>query len=129
MSHEVPAAVRIDKWLWAARFFKTRSAATAAVGGGKVAVGDATAKPARMVSVGDTITLKLAPYTWTMVVTGLAERRGSAAQAALLFTETETSRTTRARTAQQLKDAPTLRFDEGKPSKRDRRMIRKLKGR
>jgi len=73
VNREAPTAVRIDKWLWAARFFKTRSAATAAVSGGKVSVGGGTAKPARMVAVGDTITVKLAPYTWTIVVTELAE--------------------------------------------------------
>ena len=122
-------AVRLDKWLWAARFYKTRSAATEAVLGGKVEVNGDGAKPARLVSPGDRIRVRIAPYEWTVVVTALAERRGSAAQAALLFDETEESRTARERLAQQLRDAPLLRFDQGKPSKQDRRTIRKLKGR
>ena len=126
---ETPAAVRIDKWLWAARFFKTRSAATAAVSGGKVTLNGDTAKPARTVAVGDTVTVRLPPYTWTVEVTGIGERRGSVAAAAALFTETEASRLERERRAQQLRDAPLLRFDDGKPGKRDRRTIRKLRGR
>lgn len=129
MSGEAPTAVRIDKWLWAARFYKTRSAATAAVHGGKVTVNGETAKPAKAVTVGDRLEVKLPPYTWELEVTALGERRGSAAQAALLYTETEASRAARERTAEQLRDAPLLRFDEGKPSKRDRRTLRRLKGR
>jgi ribosome-associated heat shock protein Hsp15 len=120
-------SVRLDKWLWAARFYKTRSAATEAVLGGKVEVNGDGAKPARSVSPGDTIRVRIAPHEWTVVVTALAERRGSAAQAALLFEETEESRTGRERRAQQLRDAPLLRFDQGKPSKQDRRTIRKLR--
>ena len=126
---EPATAVRIDKWLWAARFFKTRSAATAAVHGGKASVNGDTAKPARTVSVGDTVEIRLPPYTWTVEVTGLGERRGSAAVAATLFAETTASRIERERRAQQLRDAPLLRFEEGKPGKRDRRTIRKLRGR
>lgn len=126
---EPPATTRIDKWLWAARFFKTRSAATAAVTGGKVEVNGDPAKPARTVTVGDTVEVRVPPYTWTVEVTGIGERRGSASQAAILFRETEASRTARERQAQQLRDAPLLRFDEGKPGKRDRRTIRRLRGR
>ena len=121
-------STRLDKWLWAARFYKTRTAATAAVAGGKVEVGGVTAKPARLVTSGDTIRIRIAPYEWTVVVTGLAERRGSAEAAALLYQETDASRAARERHAQQLRDAPLLRFDEGKPGKRDRRMIRKVQG-
>ena len=120
-------SVRLDKWLWAARFYKTRSAATEAVSGGKVEVNGDAAKPARLVSPGDTIRVRIAPHEWTVVVTGLAERRGSAAQAALLFEESETSRTAREQRIQQLRDAPLLRFDGGKPNKQDRRTIRKLR--
>ncbi len=126
---EPPAATRLDKWLWAARFYKTRSAATAAVAGGKVEVNGDAAKPARTVTVGDVIEVRVPPYTWTVQITGIAERRGSAAAAAELFRETDESRTARERQAQQLRDAPLLRFDEGKPGKRDRRTIRKLRGR
>ena len=121
-------AVRLDKWLWAARFFKTRSAATEAVAGGKVEVNGDAAKPARMVSPGDTIRVRIAPHEWVVVVTDLAERRGSAAQAATLFAETPDSLAAREKRIQQLRDAPLLRFDGGKTNKQDRRTIRKLRG-
>jgi len=121
-------SVRLDKWLWAARFYKTRTAATEAVHGGKVEVGGVTAKPARMVAPGDEIRIRIAPHQWTVIVTGLAERRGSAQQAAQLYSETAESLTARERHAAQLRDAPLLRFDEGKPGKRDRRVLRRLKG-
>jgi ribosome-associated heat shock protein Hsp15 len=120
-------SVRLDKWLWAARFYKTRSAATEAVAGGKVEVNGDAAKPARPVSPGDTVRIRIAPHEWTVTVTGLAERRGSAAQAAELYLELEESRTARERRMQQLKDAPLLRFEGGKPNKQDRRTIRKLR--
>lgn len=126
---EPPTTTRLDKWLWAARFYKTRSAATAAVAGGKVEVNDDAAKPARTVTIGDVVEVRLPPYTWTVEVTAIGERRGSAAAAAALFRETAASRAARERQAQQLRDAPLLRFDEGRPGKRDRRTIRKLKGR
>lgn len=122
-------SVRLDKWLWAARFFKTRSAATEAVQGGKVSVNGTAAKPARAVTPGDVIEVRIAPFTWTLTVTGLAERRGSADHAATLYTETPASRAARDRHAQQLRDAPMLRPDGGKPTKRDRRAIDKWKGR
>ncbi len=125
---ETPAAIRIDKWLWAARFFKTRSAATAAAAGGKVEVNEEPAKPARHVTIGDTVRVRQPPFTWTVTVTGIGERRGTTAQAAALFVETDASRAERERTAAQLRDAPLLRFDEGKPGKRDRRTLRRLKG-
>jgi ribosome-associated heat shock protein Hsp15 len=126
---EAPTAVRLDKWLWAARFYKTRSAATEAVHGGKVEVNGDAAKPARQVVPGDTVTVRIPPFTTTVVVTGIAERRGSAAVAATLYEETPDSQAARARHAQLLRDAPLLRFDEGKPSKRDRRRLDRLRGR
>ena len=122
-------SVRIDKWLWAARFYKTRTAATAAVAGGTVSVGGVTAKPSRTVSPGDVINVRLAPFDHEVVVTGLAERRGSATDAAKLFEETPASLAERQKRAQQLRDAPQVRFEKGRPSKRDRRLIDKLKGR
>lgn len=120
--------VRLDKWLWAARFYKTRSAATAAVAGGKIEINGGPAKPARLVAIGDTIQIRIAPYQWVVEVTGIGERRGSATAAAALYRETPTSLAARERHAQQLRDAPLLRFDDGKPGKRDRRTIRRLKG-
>lgn len=120
--------VRLDKWLWAARFFKTRPAATEAVAGGKVEVNGDAAKPARLVGPGDTVRVRLSPYEWILEVTGTAERRGSAEQAALLYTETEASRLARERTAENLRHAPSLEFDRGRPSKKDRRVINRWKG-
>lgn len=122
-------AVRLDKWLWAARFFKTRSAATDAVHGGKVAVNEEPAKPARSVKVGDTIRVRLPPFEHIVTVTGLAERRGSAEQAAALCTETAASLAARERQRELLKVAPVFAFETGKPNKKDRRALERLRGR
>jgi len=127
---DVPARVRLDKWLWAARFFKTRSAAAQAVDGGKVDVNGERAKRAHQVQAGETITVRRPPYEQVIVVRGIAELRGPAAVAATLYQETEASRETRARLAYQLKNAPTLTFQGGgRPTKRDRREIERLKTR
>ena len=120
--------VRLDKWLWAARFFKTRSAATDAVHGGKIDVNGEGAKPARPVQPGDTIRIRLAPYEYIVVVTGLADRRGSAAIAAGLYQETAASRAARERLHEQLRLAPNLEFTAGKPTKKDRRAFEKFRG-
>jgi ribosome-associated heat shock protein Hsp15 len=127
---EPSARVRLDKWLWAARFFKTRSAAAQAVDGGKVDVNGERAKRAHQVQVGETVTIRRPPYEQHILVRGLAELRGPAAVAATLYEETEQSRETRARLAYQLKNAPTLTFEGGgRPTKRDRREIERLKNR
>ena len=126
---DAATAVRLDKWLWAARFYKTRSAATDAVLGGKVDVNGDGAKPARTVRAGDTIVVRVAPYRFEVVVTGVGERRGTAAQAAELYQETQASAAARALLADQLRLAPSLEFSEGRPSKKDRRTIEKLRGR
>ena len=122
-------AVRLDKWLWAARFFKTRSAATEAVHGGKVEVNSQRQKPAHPVRSGDAIRLRLAPYEYELVVTGIAERRGSAAVAATLYEETEASVSARERLREQLRLAPGPLFTEGKPSKKERRILDRARGR
>jgi ribosome-associated heat shock protein Hsp15 len=88
-------SVRIDKWLWAARFYKTRSLATDAVLGGRVHVNGERAKPSKLVHAGDTIRLTIGTVQWTVVVTGVADRRGSATVAATLYTETVESRAAR----------------------------------
>jgi ribosome-associated heat shock protein Hsp15 len=119
---------RLDKWLWAARFYKTRSAATEAVVGGKVEINGDGAKPAHPIKVGDTIRIRLAPYEHTVVVTGLADRRGSATVAATLYRETEESRVLRERQQELLKIAPGFEFESGKPSKKDRRALEKFRG-
>jgi ribosome-associated heat shock protein Hsp15 len=116
--------VRIDKWLWAARFFRTRSLATAAVQGGRVQVEGLRVKPSRDVRVGEEVAVTVGQTTTTVVVLALADKRGSASKAALLYEETEESRRTRERRRELRRMAPPLGADlEGRPSKRDRRRI------
>lgn len=120
--------VRVDKWLWAARFFKTRSLATEAVGGGKVEVNGERAKPAKLVKPNDEIRLRLGPYEHIVIVQGLADRRGSAATAQALYEETDASRLARERLSAQLKMAPAAFVfeDKGRPTKKDRRDLSRL---
>jgi ribosome-associated heat shock protein Hsp15 len=115
--------VRLDKWLWAARFFKTRSLATEAVAGGKVEVNGERAKPAKALKPGDEVRLRSGPCEHILIVRALAERRGSAAVAQTLYEETEASRIEREKLASQLKMAPAaFVFEEkGRPTKKDRR--------
>ena len=121
--------VRIDKWLWAARFFKTRSLATEAVQGGRVHVDGARVKPARDVRLGDRIEIVLGQTTMTVVVRALGDRRGSATAAALLYDETPESRERRDREREQRRLAPPPGADlAGRPSKRDRRRIEAQRG-
>jgi ribosome-associated heat shock protein Hsp15 len=124
-----PAArVRLDKWLWAVRFFKTRSAAAQAVDGGKVDVNGERAKRSRLVQIGETVSVRRPPYEHHVVVRGIADTRGSAAVAATLYEETAASRDARETLAYQLKNAPTLSFQgTGRPTKRDRREIERLR--
>ena len=121
-------SVRVDKWLWAARFFKTRSLATEAVAGGKVEVNGERAKPAKAVKPGDEIRLRIAPYEHILTVRGLGERRGPAAVAQTLYEETADSAAARHRLAEQLRMAPaTFVFeDRGRPTKKDRRELSKF---
>jgi ribosome-associated heat shock protein Hsp15 len=122
--------VRIDKWLWAARFFKTRSLATAAVQGGRVQVEGARVKPSREVRVGETVAVTVGETTTTLVVRALADKRGSATQAAALYEETEASWVGRERRRELRRMAPPPGADlAGRPSKRDRRRIEALRGR
>ena len=122
--------VRLDKWLWAARFFKTRSLAAEAVAGGKVQVNGERAKRARPVQPGDEIRVRLAPYEHVVVVRALSARRGPAAAAAELYEERPESRAARETTAQQLKTLHAAFVPEkGRPTKRDRREIERLRGR
>jgi ribosome-associated heat shock protein Hsp15 len=115
--------VRLDKWLWAARFFKTRSLATEAVTGGKADVNGERAKPAKAIKPGDEVRLRVGPYEHILIVRALGERRGSAAVAQTLYEETEASIREREKLAAQLKLAPApFVFEEkGRPTKKDRR--------
>ena len=122
--------VRLDKWLWAARFFKTRALAAEAVEGGKVQVNGDRPKRARALQLGDEIRVRLGPYEHVVAVRGLSDRRGPAAQAARLYEETEASRTAREALSVQLKSLHSLFGPEkGRPTKKDRREIERLKGR
>ncbi len=121
--------VRIDKWLWAARFFKTRSLATQAVQGGRVQVEGLRVKPSRDVQVGETVAVTVGETTTTVVVRALADKRGSAPQAALLYEETDESRRARERRRELRRMAPPPGADlAGRPSKRDRRRIDAIRG-
>jgi len=122
--------VRIDKWLWAARFFKTRSMAAHACELGRASTNGIAAKPAREVKVGDLLRIKTEGGDFEVEVLGLSEIRGPAAVAQALYRETEASREARAPLAEARRTAPTFDFEhEGRPSKRDRREISRLKRR
>ncbi|HEY6898604.1 MAG TPA: RNA-binding S4 domain-containing protein [Rhodocyclaceae bacterium] len=121
--------VRIDKWLWAARFFKTRSLATAAVDGGKIKLNGQPVKPSREVKPGDTLEIHTAELSWTVLVLGLNEQRRPAPEARLLYEETAESQARRAAELEMRKLAPTPGADvRGRPSKRDGRKIRRFLG-
>ena len=121
--------VRIDKWLWAARFYKTRSLAADAVGGGKVTVNGDSVKAAKMLKSGDEVRIRLGPYEHVVVVRGLSERRGPASVAATLYEETPESVAARAKLSEQLRMAPPafVYEEKGRPTKRDRREIERLR--
>jgi len=126
MTHDDPGdRVRLDKWLWAARFYKTRSLATDAGGGGKVQVNGERAKPAKAVKVGDEVRLRLGPYEHVLLIRGLSERRGPAAVAQTLYEETPASRAARDKLSADLKMAPApfVYEDKGRPTKKDRRAL------
>lgn len=118
---------RLDKWLWVARFFKTRSLAADAVDRGKVDVNGDRVKRARAIAPGDAITVRRGPFATTVVVTELAPRRGSATQAALMYNETEESRRGREIVRTQLATLPVRAAGEGKPTKKERRQIKRLR--
>jgi ribosome-associated heat shock protein Hsp15 len=120
--------VRIDRWLWAARFFKTRGAATEAVLGGHVQVGGERVKPAKEVRVGDTLEIRRGEVRWTVVVTGVTDRRGPASVAAALYEETAESVAARERQRQERRLARPLGADLGaRPTKQARRQIEALR--
>ncbi|MEP6571649.1 MAG: S4 domain-containing protein [Gemmatimonadota bacterium] len=127
--HESSAArVRIDKWLWAARFYKTRALAVEAIEGGKVQVNGDRVKRAKLLGAGDEVRVRLGPYEHLLIVRGLSERRGPAAQAAGLYEETAASRAAREMLALQLKTVHAAFLPQTeRPTKRDRRKIEAFK--
>jgi ribosome-associated heat shock protein Hsp15 len=120
--------LRIDKWLWAARFFKTRSLAVDAVESGKVTINEARIKPAKTVGAGDHMVIRIGQYHFEIEVLGISNRRGPATEAQKLYRESEESRKRRAEIAENLKALPQPTF-KGRPTKRDRREIERFEER
>ena len=124
------AAVRLDRWLWAARFYKTRPLAVAAIDGGKVQVNGDRVKRSKSIKRGDRVRIRQDPYEYQVEVTELAEKRGSAKVATTLYHELAESLAAREELAFRMKHAePTQFHTKGRPSKKQRRDIRKLRGR
>jgi ribosome-associated heat shock protein Hsp15 len=121
--------MRVDKWLWAARFYKTRGLATDAVLGGHVHVNGTRVKPAKDVRAGDTVEIRIGTTEWVVEVRGLAEKRGPASVAQTLYEETAQSRERREQQRLQRKLAPQpLGADLGaRPTKQDRRRLEALR--
>jgi len=119
--------MRIDKWLWAARFFKTRSLATQAVEGGRVKVNGERAKPAKEIRIGDRLVIHIAELEWQVTVAGLSLQRGPAPVARTLYEETTESQTARAAAILERTVARDPAADrQGRPTKRDRRLIHRF---
>ena len=120
--------VRIDKWLWAARFFKTRSLAKTAIDNGKIEVNEQRAKASKEVSLEDTLNIRRGEITQTVVIKNLSDKRGPAKMAQTLYEETDQSKLERAILTEKRKITRAgYSSPIGKPSKRDRREISKLK--
>ncbi|MGI8801521.1 MAG: RNA-binding S4 domain-containing protein [Solirubrobacteraceae bacterium] len=127
---DVSERVRVDRWLWAARFVKSRSLATEAVKGGRVQVNGARVKPSKEIRAGDRVEIALAGERRTVVVRALAEKRGPAAAAVLLYAETAESVADRERAATEARLARAPGADrDGRPTKRDRRVMDAARGR
>jgi len=130
MSSDEISRVRLDKWLWAARFFKTRALAAAAIETGKVEVNGERVKRAKQLQVGDELHIRLGPYHHLITVRALSEHRGPATVAAGLYSETEEARKAREAMHIQVKAAQSVPgYDRGRPSKKDRRDIERLRRR
>ncbi len=117
--------VRIDKWLWAARFYKTRSLSLEAINGGKVTLNGERAKPSKMLKLNDTISLRQPPYERHLIVRELSDQRGAASIAQKLYAETTESLAARAALSEQLRLQPEPIF-KGRPTKKARRQIIKF---
>ena len=122
-------SVRLDKWLWAARFFKTRALAVEALAGGKVLVNGARAKRAKPIHVGDRKRLRLGPYEYHLTVRGVSERRGPPVEAVRLYEEDAAGKGAREVLAAQHKLLPAPAFrGKGRPTKKQRRDIERWEG-
>ena len=121
--------VRLDKWLWAARFFKTRALAAEAVSGGKVHVDGTRSKPARAVGIGNHLKITKGVFTFDVIVSELSEKRGPATVAQTLYSETDESKRQRTALSEQLRlNKQYVPRPDHRPDKRDRRKLLKQKG-
>lgn len=129
-THDEGERVRLDKWLWAARFFKTRSLAATAIEGGKVEVNNEPVKRSKLLRPGDVVRVRKGPYEYELTVRALSDRRRSATEAQALYEESEASKEARAKLAEALalarQMAPTPIF-KGRPTKKDRRDFERFK--
>jgi ribosome-associated heat shock protein Hsp15 len=122
--------VRLDKWLWAARFYKTRTLAAEAIDAGRVEVNGDRAKRSRAVTIGDALRIRKPPFEQVVEISGESEQRGPASVAAMLYHETEDSRKAREALAARMKAmGPPIFRERGKPDKKDRRAIDRWRGR
>ncbi|MDH5479291.1 MAG: RNA-binding S4 domain-containing protein [Nitrosomonas sp.] len=118
---------RVDKWLFATRFFKTRSLAAEAIEKGRVTLNEVRVKPAKIVSVGDRLSIRIGNYQYVVEILGLSNKRGSAAIAQQLYRETDESREQREIISARIKAQPQPFYTKGRPTKRDRRNIERFK--
>jgi len=121
-------SVRLDKWLWVARFFKTRSLATEAISRGKVTVNGSAARPSRRIFIDDELDIRKGPYQWTVTITHISDKRGPAATARELYSETDTSVQQRKLLSERLRlDRQSRPVQKGRPNKKDRRKLLQTK--
>jgi len=119
-------SARIDKWLWAARFFKSRSLAQEAVAGGKIRLNGERPKPAKEVRAGDRLEIRIGQFSWQIEVLSISDRRGPAPVAATLYRESDESRAARALLSERLRAEASVNPFKGRPTKRDRRQLEEL---
>jgi ribosome-associated heat shock protein Hsp15 len=127
---ERPGKVRLDKWLWAARFYKTRALSAEAIAGGKIEVNGDRAKRSKLIQSGDSMRIRMGPYEHIIDVTGVSSTRGSATIAATLYKETDASKKAREAMALHVRAMnANTGYDSGRPTKKDRRDIEKVRRR
>jgi len=128
--HELPSRVRLDKWLWAARFYKTRGLSADAIDAGKIEVNGERAKRARLVQAGDKVRIRIGPYEHVVTIKGVSETRGSAPIAQALYEEDPESRSAREKMAAHVRAMnANSGYESGRPTKKDRRDLERLKRR
>ena len=127
---ERPGKVRLDKWLWAARFYKTRALSAEAIAGGKIEVNGERAKRSKLIQTGDAMRIRMGPYEHIIDVTGVSSTRGSATIAATLYKETDASKKAREAMALHVRAMnANTGYESGRPTKKNRRDIEKIRRR